>query len=304
MADKNKNNYLWIGIAVVVVIVLSIVFISNSNNNSQNEVTCNSPYIKVGTSCCLDQNSNNVCDNDEQPAQNQQVQQETKPSERNYQTISLRSFDYDKNNKKITSLTINHPDYYEGEWRLVVIGKDASGQKVFEKEINPGPSGFSSNNYCQSGCSFFYVTDEIPYLQSGTMIVKLISEKLKTKAVGEYSYSTFDSDLSFNVAYDSYDSNEDEFIYKITNTGKRTIMLTSIISVLFTDECGSEAWDSKEWVARKYIYPYGSEDEMINPGETSKVRGLAWGSVYDIKNFCTKFLYDNEKKVKEFSFTV
>jgi hypothetical protein len=66
MADKNKNNYIWIGIAVVAVIVLAIVFISNSNNNSQNEVTCNPPYIKVGTSCCLDQNSNGVCDSDEQ----------------------------------------------------------------------------------------------------------------------------------------------------------------------------------------------------------------------------------------------
>jgi len=76
MADKNKNNYLYIGIAVVVVIVLAIVFISNSNNNFQNEVTCNSPYIKVGTSCCLDQNYNSVCDNDETPEQNQQTQQE------------------------------------------------------------------------------------------------------------------------------------------------------------------------------------------------------------------------------------
>jgi len=63
MADKNKNNYLWIGIAVVAVIVIAFIFISS--NNSQNSVTCNYPYIKVGTSCCLDQNSNNICDNDE-----------------------------------------------------------------------------------------------------------------------------------------------------------------------------------------------------------------------------------------------
>jgi len=38
------------------------------------EVTCNPPYIKVGDSCCLDQNYNNVCDNDEQPTQ--QIQQD------------------------------------------------------------------------------------------------------------------------------------------------------------------------------------------------------------------------------------
>ncbi|MBI2106716.1 hypothetical protein HYT57_01915 [Candidatus Woesearchaeota archaeon] len=64
MADKNKN-WLWIGIAVIVVIVLAVIFISNSDKSSSNEFTCNSPYIKVGASCCLDQNSNNICDNDE-----------------------------------------------------------------------------------------------------------------------------------------------------------------------------------------------------------------------------------------------
>jgi hypothetical protein len=30
------------------------------------KVTCNSPYIQVGTSCCLDQNNNQICDNDEE----------------------------------------------------------------------------------------------------------------------------------------------------------------------------------------------------------------------------------------------
>lgn len=66
MVDKNKSNYLWIGIVVVAVIVIVIIFISNSNNTPQDSVTCNSPYIKVGNSCCLDQNSNNICDNDEE----------------------------------------------------------------------------------------------------------------------------------------------------------------------------------------------------------------------------------------------
>lgn len=71
MAKKN-NNYLWIGIAVVAVVILAIFLISNSNNNSQNEITCNSPYIKVGNECCLDENSNNICDNDETPTQPQE----------------------------------------------------------------------------------------------------------------------------------------------------------------------------------------------------------------------------------------
>ncbi len=65
MVKQNKNNYLWMGIAVIAVIVIGVIFISNSDNNSQNEITCNSPYIKVGTECCLDKNYNDVCDNKE-----------------------------------------------------------------------------------------------------------------------------------------------------------------------------------------------------------------------------------------------
>jgi hypothetical protein len=30
------------------------------------EITCNKPYIKVGTKCCLDVNGNNICDKDEE----------------------------------------------------------------------------------------------------------------------------------------------------------------------------------------------------------------------------------------------
>ncbi|MDA3836342.1 MAG: hypothetical protein PF542_01855 [Nanoarchaeota archaeon] len=67
MVDKKKNNnYLWIGVSIVAIVVLAIVLISNSNNNPQNEIICNSPYIKVGIECCLDQNSNSICDRDEE----------------------------------------------------------------------------------------------------------------------------------------------------------------------------------------------------------------------------------------------
>ena len=110
---KNKN-WLWIGIAVVIVIVLAFVFISNSNNNSSNEVTCNSPYIKVGNSCCLDQNSNNVCDNDETPAQSQTQQEEVKRN-----VIGLDALDYDKKLNKFYLLkSIIMSGYQNGIWLL------------------------------------------------------------------------------------------------------------------------------------------------------------------------------------------
>ena len=62
-----KENYILVGIGVLVVLViLGIIFIPDSNDNSNNEITCNFPYIKVGNSCCLDGNSNNICDSDEE----------------------------------------------------------------------------------------------------------------------------------------------------------------------------------------------------------------------------------------------
>lgn len=69
VANNPKTNHLQIVIAVAVIIVLAIVFILNSNKIKEVSVTCNAPYIKVGTSCCLDENSNNFCDNDESPIQ-------------------------------------------------------------------------------------------------------------------------------------------------------------------------------------------------------------------------------------------
>jgi hypothetical protein len=47
----------------VIGIVVFVIFISGC---VQEEVTCNKPYIKVGSSCCLDVNENGICDSDEE----------------------------------------------------------------------------------------------------------------------------------------------------------------------------------------------------------------------------------------------
>lgn len=54
-----------IGIAVIGLIFLIY-------NPSRNEIVCNAPYIKVGDSCCLDENSNGICDSDEEPEQQEE----------------------------------------------------------------------------------------------------------------------------------------------------------------------------------------------------------------------------------------
>src|SRR3989344_6580784 len=139
MAGKNRNNYLWIGIAVVAIVVLAIVFISNSNNNSQNDVTCNAPYIKVGTSCCLDQNYNSVCDNDEQ-----NTQQETQQEEVKRDVIGLNAIDYDKKTKQIIAPKVNYNEWIS-DWEVEVIGYDSNGNEIFDK-TGSNNAGYSNND--------------------------------------------------------------------------------------------------------------------------------------------------------------
>jgi len=76
---KKKNNNLWyiLGGAVIFVLVLWIV-LANAGNN---KVVCNPPYIQVGQSCCLDENTNNVCDSDETTQQNTNNQQSSSNNE-------------------------------------------------------------------------------------------------------------------------------------------------------------------------------------------------------------------------------
>lgn len=48
-------------------LIVGIILITGcvQNRPSQETVTCNPPYIKIGTTCCLDQNNNSICDKDE-----------------------------------------------------------------------------------------------------------------------------------------------------------------------------------------------------------------------------------------------
>ena len=46
----------------VITLLAAVIFIAGCTGG---EVVCNDPYIQVGSECCLDQNSNNICDSDE-----------------------------------------------------------------------------------------------------------------------------------------------------------------------------------------------------------------------------------------------
>lgn len=58
--EKSKTHIIWIAIFITLVVSV-IIFIPNLKKQK-----CNIPYIQVGTSCCIDKNSNDICDNDEQ----------------------------------------------------------------------------------------------------------------------------------------------------------------------------------------------------------------------------------------------
>jgi len=50
------RQILYIHLIIIIIIV---------QTGCQSTIICNSPYIRVGTTCCLDQNTNKICDNDE-----------------------------------------------------------------------------------------------------------------------------------------------------------------------------------------------------------------------------------------------
>ncbi|MDO8564008.1 MAG: hypothetical protein Q7R87_03285 [Nanoarchaeota archaeon] len=56
-----------IALSILVIILLIIRFGTEYSDTKQenNIMTCNSPYIQVGTNCCLDENYNKICDTDE-----------------------------------------------------------------------------------------------------------------------------------------------------------------------------------------------------------------------------------------------
>ena len=50
--------------------ILALALICGIAGCPQASPTCNKPYIAVGTTCCLDQNNNSICDSDEKTENN------------------------------------------------------------------------------------------------------------------------------------------------------------------------------------------------------------------------------------------
>ena len=85
MEEKKKPWYkTWWAIVIFIFLGLGLIggFLPNdseTSNSIKSEIICDKPYLLVGTSCCLDNNDNRVCDKDESSqAQNNSDSQQTK----------------------------------------------------------------------------------------------------------------------------------------------------------------------------------------------------------------------------------
>ncbi len=77
MKIKGKN----LGIIFVVIGILLIAgCVNEEKKEGTPEITCNKPYIKVGSDCCLDKDNNSICDKDEAPAETKTGETEEKPA--------------------------------------------------------------------------------------------------------------------------------------------------------------------------------------------------------------------------------
>ena len=56
-----------------ILILIAIVGVIIIGNYTKQEIACNPPYIKLNSSCCLDQNNNSICDKDEKPITQTQI---------------------------------------------------------------------------------------------------------------------------------------------------------------------------------------------------------------------------------------
>jgi len=121
---KLKQKYAILILAVVIMIFVSLYV--------RQEVACNPPYIKVGSSCCLDQNNNSICDKDEKPITGKIVEKNIISKVIDGDTVKLQT------GETVRLLGINAPEkgqvyYKESARRLREL---IEGKKVFlEKDV-------------------------------------------------------------------------------------------------------------------------------------------------------------------------
>src|SRR3989344_4186714 len=89
-----KKTYFVLGMLIMLLIVTGCQTKSNTITDvtTKDTIVCNTPYIRVGTNCCLDKDNNKICDKDEsENLMQKEIPKETKK----LSTWSLTRFEPD-----------------------------------------------------------------------------------------------------------------------------------------------------------------------------------------------------------------
>ena len=119
------------------------------------EITCNSPYIKVGSSCCLDQNNNSICDKDESSNANTNKLETITPTT---PSTSNEGLVIESNSIKFKKSSLSEYNQY------IIIGE----VKNYANETNDYPkitmTGYDKNNAIV--CTNFVYANQVKFKQT------------------------------------------------------------------------------------------------------------------------------------------
>jgi hypothetical protein len=167
---------------IILILLLTMIFIIGCSQN----ITCNTPYILVGGSCCLDKDNNSICDKDETKTEPENINEviketveETKElseadlfkesillESKDGVTLSLDSFDVEIQNENLAKIT---------KIKVTILNK---GAKSIIPSIN------------------IYLWDEAHL--SGASVVQEVLETDGWIEVGHYKTTEFPVSILFN----------------------------------------------------------------------------------------------------------
>lgn len=225
-------------IVVMVIVIIAVNFLnkpsvtgnainipstSENSNKTENiqEIVCNSPYIRVGTDCCLDKNNNKICDkedvetikNSDNIVSNIEYSVPT-PSLK----LTIDSINYNKANGLLEvtyKSDSNAPAYFKGTFTLISGGDRNRVGDVGSVFIAPGD--YKTILYSIKLTNTDNIQAEIYtlYGESSESLDKILT---KTVNVGVVDYIDRCKFSKENIKSISYDKQGKEFVTRIENT--------------------------------------------------------------------------------------
>ena len=209
-------------ISIISLLIITLFLISCT------QITCDKPYIKVGTSCCLDQNDNNICDSDEEQVKSgtPNVNQEVENQE---QTFTINDLQADIGNVLGETVFLTKDQQLD---HAQVYSNKIQGSKFLGTY---GPNLFYYKPITQKPQIIIEITDPEHYLNDKEDFKNFISENknifletaLKSKNIFENEFK--EGEIP-KIIY--FTNNEDEY----TQNRAKYIGHSELSSTLFYDD--------------------------------------------------------------------